>query len=181
MDNVLAVDVHQSLADLVDVTSSDWLRVVAARLIFQVLIELTTWTILKDQVNLFIVIKEAIKLHNVFVSQVALNLNFSSQLIGNFLAQQLLLVKNLERDYKFAFPLPGQVDVAKLATTKRLSDFEVVNGPLSAIKVTENVVFFLSYVLLVSVVDLLDWSLLSLCKKLVKAHIFTQRILLKRR
>jgi len=105
MDNVLAVDVHQRFTDLVDVPSCDWLRIVAARLSFQVLVKLTTWTILKDQVDFFIVVKEAIKLDHVLMSQVALNLNFSSQLIGNFLAQQLLLVEHLQRDYKFAFLL----------------------------------------------------------------------------
>ena len=48
--------------------------------------------------------------------------------------QKLSLVEHLERDDEFAFFLSRQVDMAKLATTKRFAYLEVIYGPLSAIK-----------------------------------------------
>ena len=48
--------------------------------------------------------------------------------------QKLALVEHLERNYEFAFLLSCQVDMAKLATTERFADLEVIDGPLSAIK-----------------------------------------------
>ena len=47
----------------------------------QVFIKLALWTILKDQVDLVFVKEEAIELHDVWMSQVALDLNFTTQLV----------------------------------------------------------------------------------------------------
>ena len=48
--------------------------------------------------------------------------------------QELALVEDLERDNKLALLLTRQVNMAKLATTKRLANLEVINAPLSAIE-----------------------------------------------
>ena len=50
-------------------------------LTLQVFIKLALWTILKDQVDLVFVKEEAIELHDVWMSQVALDLNFTTQLV----------------------------------------------------------------------------------------------------
>ena len=64
----------------------------------------------------------------------ALNLDLSAQLMRNIIFEQLALEEDLERDNKFGFLLSGKVHMPELTSTKRSSNFKVVNRPICAIK-----------------------------------------------
>ena len=72
-------------------------------LVFQVFVQFTIWTVFEDHVDLVVVIEEAIQLHYVLVSQVALNFYFSTKLVGDCALQKLPFVENFQRDDKLSF------------------------------------------------------------------------------
>ena len=78
MNDVLRVDVLEGLADLKDVLSRLLLCVVFIRLSFEVFVELSIGAVFQDEVYLVVIIKEAIKLHDVLVAQMTLNLDLST-------------------------------------------------------------------------------------------------------
>ena len=63
-------------------------------LAFQVFVKLTLRTILENQVDLIFIKEEAIELHNVWMSQVALDLNFTTQLMRDVTLEKLSLVQD---------------------------------------------------------------------------------------
>lgn len=132
VDNVLRVDVLESLDHLPDVVRCLLLRVALLRA--EVLVELPFWAVLEDEVDLVLVEEEAVELDDVGVAQMALDLDLSSQLVLDSSLQKLLLEEHLKRHYVLATLLPRQVDMAKLATTKGFADLEIVNSPLRAIE-----------------------------------------------
>ena len=69
------------------------------------------------------------------MSQVAVDLDLTAQLLCHFALEKLMLVENLDGENILALLLSRQVDVAKLATAKRHSDLEVIDAPLGAVKV----------------------------------------------
>ena len=69
--------------------------------------------------------------------QVALNLDFSAQLMRNIVLEQLALEEDLERDYKLGFLLSGQVHMAELTSTERSPNLKVVDRPLCLIKLSD--------------------------------------------
>lgn len=63
-----------------------------------------------------------------------LNLYLSPELILDATLEELLLVEHFERNDILAALFTGEVHMAKLATPQRLSDLEVIDAPLSAVK-----------------------------------------------
>ena len=75
MDYILTVDVLEGVAHLKNIIGRQWLWVFTD--CFQGFVELTIVTVLQDQVDLLIIVEEAIELHNVLMSQVALDFNLT--------------------------------------------------------------------------------------------------------
>ena len=69
------------------------------------------------------------------MSQVAVDLDLTAQLLCHFALEELMLVKNLDREDILALLLSRQVDVTKLATAERHPDLEVIYAPFGAVKV----------------------------------------------
>lgn len=65
------------MTKLLYVVSCCLLCVSLIRLLLQILVELTSWCILKNKVNLLVVPEEAVKSKNIIVPQVRLDLDFS--------------------------------------------------------------------------------------------------------
>ena len=59
--------------------------------------------------------------------QVALNLDLPAQLNLNVMLDEVALVQDLDSHYELGLLLSRKVNVAKLAFTKRFSDFEIIN------------------------------------------------------
>lgn len=91
--------------------------------------EILTLGVLEDQVNLFVVPEVAIEPTDVGVPQSGLNLDLSSEHPRRPVLNQLALEKNLESDDELALFLAGEVHMTELATTQRLPDLKVVDGP----------------------------------------------------
>ena len=83
MNDALCMDVLQGLDDLIDIACCLFLGVVAAWLRLEVFVEFSLGTVLQNEIDLVLVIEEAVQLHDVGVLQVALNLNLASQLVMN--------------------------------------------------------------------------------------------------
>lgn len=132
MDYVLLVDVLQRLDHLTDVVGCLLFRVFL--LGPQSLVELTFRAVLEDQVDLVVVEEESIELDNVGVAKVTLDLDLPPELVLDATFEELLLVEHLEGDDVLATLLSGEVDVAKLATTQRFPNFEIVDSPLGAVE-----------------------------------------------
>ena len=64
------------------------------------------------------------------MSEVALYLDLSAQLMLHVGLQQLLLVQHLERDNKLGLLLPREVYMPELAPAEWLADLEIVDRPI---------------------------------------------------
>lgn len=76
-----------------------------------------------------VIVKVSEKSENVGVTKVALNLDFSSQLMLDLSFDQLLLVEDLQTDNIFGAFLTCKIDTTIFAFAKWLSDFEIVERP----------------------------------------------------
>ena len=135
MNDVFRVDVLQCLAHLKNVASWLLLRERQHDLALQVLVELALWTVLQDQIDLILVKEKAIKLHDIWMSQMALDLNFPKQLVHHSFLEELSFVENFQWDNKLALLLSRKVHTALPATTERPADFKVVDWPFRAVKI----------------------------------------------
>ena len=75
MNDILRVYVLEGLTYLKDVLCRFLLRVVVVRLGFEVFVELSVRAVFQNEVDLVVVIEEAVELHDVLVAQMALYLD----------------------------------------------------------------------------------------------------------
>ena len=78
MYDILRVDVFERLADLKDVLRRFFLCVMVIRLSFEVFVKLSIRTVLQDEINLVVIVEEAVELHDVLVAQMTLYLDFTT-------------------------------------------------------------------------------------------------------
>ena len=78
MYDILRVDVFERLADLKDVLRRFFLCVMVIRLSFEVFVKLSIRTVLQDEINLVVIVEEAVELHDVLVAQMTLYLDFTA-------------------------------------------------------------------------------------------------------
>lgn len=142
MDHILAVNVLESLSYLVDVVCCTCLLVPTFWLGFKVIIEFSTGHILQNQVDLFIIIKTTVERKYVFMAKVTSYFNFPLKLFFNSVSNKLTFIKNLYRDQEFRFLFSREVNVAKLALTKRLAKLKVLYAPLKWIERSVLVLLF---------------------------------------
>ena len=65
-------------------------------MLLETLVELSSWGILKNQINPLIVPEKSIHSENVGMFEMGLNCNFSFQLVLNLCLLQLFLIKHLD-------------------------------------------------------------------------------------
>ena len=78
MYDILRVDVFERLTDLKDVLRRFFLCVMVIRLSFEVFVKLSIRTVLQDEVNLVVIVEEAVELYDVLVAQMTLYLDFTA-------------------------------------------------------------------------------------------------------
>lgn len=129
VDHIARMDVLESLNDLIDVVRGLFFCVVTVGLSLHLPVELTLRAILEDKVNLLLVVEEAVKLEDVFVSQMALNFDLAPQLVGDVRLLELTLEEYFERDDELAAFFASQVDMAEFPTSESLSDLKIIDRP----------------------------------------------------
>ena len=156
------------------------------RLLLQIFVEFTPGSILKDQIDFFIIPKKAIHPQNISVSQMRLYLNFSPQLVFHIRFQQLLLVQHLQCHYELRFLLSRQVDMSKLSPSEWFSNFKVIDGPFFTFKfllsllLSGNIKFVLTRIFLLHLIahHLLQLGILLLFLKFSAHCLIRERLLL---
>ena len=68
------------------------------------------------------------------MEEVALDFDLSSQLVLHIVLEELALVEDFKRDDELGFLFSRKIHVAKLASSERLSNFEVIYTPISALE-----------------------------------------------
>ncbi len=94
VDDVLRVQIDQCITNLLDIVSCLLLRETLIRLLLKLLVKLATRRVLQYKINLLLVPEEPIHAEHVLMSQVRLDLDFSTQLMLDVALEQLLLVEN---------------------------------------------------------------------------------------
>ena len=130
VDHVLVVQIPQSKRQLTNVVCRSSLSEALVWLLFELFVKFTTWRVLKNKINFLFVPEETVHAQDIFMPKMALNFDFSSELVLNVAFLQLLFVKHFERNNKLGFLFPGQVDVPEFSPPKRLPKLKVLNGPL---------------------------------------------------
>ncbi len=77
-----------------------------ARVLFQVMVQLSTCAHFQDDVNVLIIIKVAVHLDDVGVVEVHLDLEFSDELLGDLLFHQKFFLDDFQRANEVYFLLP---------------------------------------------------------------------------
>lgn len=81
MYDIFRVQVFQCFAHLTNVIGCYWLSIPHIWLLLEVLVELTTWSVLEYQINLLLIPEETIHAKDVVMTEVGLDLNLSPQLV----------------------------------------------------------------------------------------------------
>lgn len=123
VNDVLAMQVAQSGGHLGNVLSS--LPFGESRLPTQVLIQLTLGSKLKDEEDALAVMEVTVKLENIGVAKIALDLDLSPHLLlDTTTSLDLALVQHFKTADVSVRALTRKVDTAELALAERLSDLE---------------------------------------------------------
>jgi hypothetical protein len=134
VNNVFRMKILQGMTQLSDVIRSSIFSVPLIRLFLEILIELTTRSIFKDQIDLFIVPEETVHSQNIVMSQMALYFYLSSQLMFYIRLHKLFLVKHFESNNEFRLLLSCKINMTKLSSSERFSNFKIINSPLFWLK-----------------------------------------------
>ena len=100
-----------------------WLRL-------KFLVEITAWHVLQNEIDFFGIVEKPIQRQNVLVFEMRADFYFPFELFFNVALDKLFFVEHFQCNYKFAFLLPGKIDVTELTSAKRFADFKTINGPL---------------------------------------------------
>ena len=111
---------------------------------------------------MLLVIEKTKQLENIFVSQMTLYFNFSSQLMLYITFYQLTFVKDFESNNELRLLLPCKVDMTKFPSSKWLADLKIFNRPILGTKD-----LFLAAILILLHLHLLA-NLLNLIVRLTK-------------
>jgi len=132
MDHVFGVHVDEAVYDLRNVIGCLRLRV--ALLHLQVVEQLTFDCILQNQVDSVFIIEEPVHSQDVWVVQMRLDLHFALKLLDEIILEQLLFVQYLDCTNELGPLLACQIDLAKLATTQRQRELEIIYAPVLRVK-----------------------------------------------
>lgn len=128
VNDVLGVAVFERLGEVSNVLSS--LLFLELALLLEILVQFSLGSILENEVYSLGVIKVPVEAENIFMAEMRLNLNLSTQLVFDSVFAQLFLEQNLESTDKFTLLLTSEVHTSKLSVTKRFTNIKVVNAPL---------------------------------------------------
>ena len=95
----------------------------------QLLVQFSLPRVLDDEVDSLGVVEIAVKTEDVLVSQVALDLNLSAQLLFDLVLLQLALEQDLQSNDIAAPLFSREVDTAKLALAECATDVEILESP----------------------------------------------------
>ena len=76
-----------------------------------------------------------------------LNLNFSSKLMFNIWFEKLLLIENLQSNYKFRLLFSCKIDMSKFTSSKGFANFKVIYGPFFVFKLLWTKVLWLHFLI----------------------------------
>lgn len=123
MNDALGVEILQGTGHLKGVVGCG--DVVEAAVRLQELVELAMQCVLEDQVDVCVVKEEPIEPADVWVEQVALDLDLAAEVLLQLEVDQLLLGHGLDGAHEARLLVADAVDLAQLAFSQHLADFKV--------------------------------------------------------